>query len=91
MNLYNAPGLHCVGQISHPKVNAGQPVPVFEPVASKDRPDINTMEGWNALADSVNRKSFVHAFGREPIDRDELYEWVARMCEEAEANAQSVF
>ena len=42
------PGLRFVGYASHPRVNHGEPLPLFEPVAPKDRPSINTVEGRNA-------------------------------------------
>ena len=82
---FNAPGLRYVGEYSHPQVNHGQSLPVFEPVEPKDRPSINSLEGWNAAADAANRRAFVSANGREPKNRDELYTWVYQMCEEAEA------
>ena len=66
-----------IGQVTHPYVNGGQPVPHYAPVK---RPNsINTMGGWNALADRVNRRSFRHANGREPVDDAELRNWV-RAC-----------
>jgi len=76
MNPYDAPGLSYVGHISHPRVNCGRPLPVFEPVAPEGSPDINTMDGWNALTDRVNRRSFLRANGREPVDDAELHSWV---------------
>ena len=43
-------------------------------------PGINTMEGWNAAANRINRRSFVSAFGREPENDAELDAWVMEMC-----------
>ena len=83
-NLFNAPGLRYVGEYSHPQVNHGQSLPVFEPVAPEGRPSINTIEGWNKFAEEGNRKSFISANGREPKNREELYAWVYQMCGEAE-------
>ena len=80
---FEAPGLRYVEHISHPQVN--QPLPVFEPVEPEGRPSINTLEGWTAAADRVNRKSFIAANGREPKNREELYAWVDQMCREAES------
>ena len=82
---FKAPGLRYAGEYSHPQVNNGQPLPVFEPVEPKDRPSINSLEGWNAAADAANRRAFVSANGREPENREELYTWVYLMCEKAEA------
>ena len=82
---FKAPGLRYVEHISHPQINNGQPLPVFEPVAPEGRPSINTFEGWNASADRANRRSFISANGREPQNREELYAWVDQMCREAEA------
>ncbi len=72
------PGLAFTGYIENAAVNNGKGVPLYEMAPPRDptRPDINTREGWNALADSVNRRSFLHEFGREPADRAELYGWV---------------
>lgn len=38
--------------------------------------NINTAEGWSKYAEITNRKSFVHTFGREPIDTAEVTAWV---------------
>lgn len=38
--------------------------------------DVNTLDGWNKLSDINNKKSFIHIFGRAPIDETELYSWV---------------
>ncbi len=81
---FNAPGLRYMGDLTHSHVNHGQPLPVFESVAPEGRPSINTLEGWNAAADRVNRKSFISANGREPKNKEELDAWVYHMCEEAE-------
>lgn len=45
-NPFDTPGLRYVGEYSHPQVNHGQPLPVFEPVAPAGRPSINSLEGW---------------------------------------------
>lgn len=77
MNLYNAPSLRYVGHVSHPHVNGGQPLSMFEPVAPEGRPSINTLEGRNAIADKYNRKAFLDVFGREPSCTAELRAWEA--------------
>ena len=77
---FKAPGLRYAGEYSHPQVNHGQPLPVFEPVAPKDRPSINSLEGWKASADAENRRSFISANGREPKSSEELYAWVHQIC-----------
>ena len=72
--MIQIPGTVYIGQAAHPLVNGGQPVPHFAPV---DNPSgINTVGGWNALADKVNRRSFLRANGREPVDDAELRHWV---------------
>ena len=75
MNPFNISGLRYVGYTSNPRVNNGQPVPLFEPVTLVGRPSINTMEGWNVTADKHNRRSFAKVFGREPVCTDELRAW----------------
>ena len=37
---------------------------------------INEPSGWNNRADIGNRKSFIHVFGREPRDVQEVYSWI---------------
>lgn len=74
-DLYNAPGLRYVGHVSHPQVNHGLVLPMFEPVPVEGRPDINTQEGWNKLATENNRREFVRLFGRYPICDAELRAW----------------
>lgn len=59
MSPYNAPSLRYVGHVSHPHVSDGKPLPVFEPVAPAGCPDINTLEGWTALANKYNSIAFV--------------------------------
>lgn len=70
------PGCIFAGYTEHPNINEGKPIPIFEPITPKDRPDINTLEGWTLTADKQNRCSFFVVFGREPVSRDELYNWV---------------
>ena len=70
--LYNIPGLIYVGTIENPKVNHGNPVPLFKPITPKDRPSINTLEGWNALAETQNLLYFRRRYGREPHNDNEL-------------------
>lgn len=68
------PGMIFTGQVSHPLMNQGQPVPLY---CFADRPGgINTLEGWNTLANRINRRSFVLANGREPMNDAELRLWV---------------
>lgn len=75
MDLFNVPGLRHVGYTSHPRVNHGQPLPLFEPVAPEGRLSINTPEGWNTAADRHNRRSFAIMFGRKPVCAAELRAW----------------
>ena len=77
-NPFEASCLRYVEYTSHPQVNNGQPLPVFEPVKPEAHPSINTLDGWNALSDAQNRRAFVSANGREPESRDELYTWVLK-------------
>lgn len=58
-----------------PHVSNGKPLPVFEPVIPEGRPDINTLEGWNTLANKANRRAFAADFGREPVCDAELRAW----------------
>jgi len=78
MNGFNNSGLHFVGLISDERVNDGSPLPLFEPLSPKDRPSINTPEGWNSYCEQRNRKAFAHVFGREPRNSAELREWERR-------------
>ena len=71
------PGMIYIGQVSHPDINAGQPVPIF--TSDKRANSINTLEGWNALAARQNRKSFISAHGRAPDSDDELNAWVKKV------------
>lgn len=85
-NPYNATsGLRYVRHISHPQVNDGQFLPLFEPVAPEGRPSINTLEGWNKCADDGNRRAFISTNGREPKSKEELYAWVDQICRKIEA------
>ena len=74
-DLYGRPGLRFVGEMSHPQVNRGRPIPVFEPVAPHDRPSINTLEGWNSLAERPENLysraaavQYLEAHGREATE-----------------------
>ena len=70
------PGAEFLGMYTDPHVNYGAPTPIFTSKPRTDgRPSINTPEGWNALTDRVNRRAFVHEFGREPSCDAELYAW----------------
>ena len=76
---FSAPGLRYLGLVSNDHVNHGQPLPLFEPIPPKDRPSINTLEGWKAFCervDRVNRESFINFHGREPKNADELEQWL---------------
>lgn len=77
---FNTTGLRYVRDISCERVNGGDPLPLFEPVATEGRRSINTLEGWNNLADEGNRRSFISANSREPENDAELKEWVDRIC-----------
>lgn len=50
--------------------------------------NINTPEGWAKYAAATNRKSFVHTFGREPIDTAEVTAWVNKTVEAALAGCE---
>ena len=75
MNPLNVPGLRYVGHVSHPRVNHGEPLPLFEPVAPEGCPDINTPEGCTAFANKYNSKAFRQVFGRDPVCTTELRAW----------------
>ena len=46
-----------VGTIINPDVNNGQPVPLFTPREhTEGKPSINTLEGWNAYAQELERR-----------------------------------
>lgn len=71
------PGAEFLGMCADPSVNHGAPVPEFTSKPPDDgRPDINTVEGWCALAKRINRISFIDAFGSEPVDDAEVSDWV---------------
>lgn len=46
---------------------------------------IHTKEGWNQFARETNTKSFIHEFGREPKDYEEVTAWVNAAVAQAEA------
>lgn len=52
MNPFDVPGLRCCGLTL---LDDGSLLPEFEMVAPEGRPSINTREGWNALAERMNR------------------------------------
>ena len=56
LNPFDVPGLRYVGDISDERINNGKPLPLFETVAPKGRPSINTLEGWNQLVAEQKRK-----------------------------------
>ena len=70
--LYHIPGLVYVGSIENPDVNHGDPVPLFELITPKNRPSINTLEGWNAMVKAQNLRYFRRRYGRDPHNDDEL-------------------
>jgi hypothetical protein len=45
--------------------------------------DINTPEGWTKYAEETNRRTFIITFDRDPIDGNEVTEWVNAMVEKA--------
>jgi hypothetical protein len=53
---FNSPALQFDGHISHPQINNGQPLPLFQPVAPEGRPSINTLDGWNQLVAETERR-----------------------------------
>lgn len=75
LDLFNIPGLRHVGSVINESVNAGNPVPLFEPISPAGNLNINTLEGWNAAAENANRRAFSQAFGREPSCPAELKAW----------------
>ena len=51
------PGLVFAGYTADPRVNGGQPVPLYELAERTDgKPSINTVEGWNALVEEQERR-----------------------------------
>lgn len=46
------PGLVHVGYV---EVKSGRWVPLYEPAPTPDKPSINTVEGWNALAERLGQ------------------------------------
>ncbi len=54
------PGLAYIGKVVLP---SGKTVPIFEPQRPKDRPDINTVEGWTALANGQTVKPLMRYSG----------------------------
>ena len=75
LNPKEISSLRYVGEISHEKVNEGQPIPLFEPVAPAGKNSINTREVWNTLAERQDRRAFEQCFGREPVCNEELKAW----------------
>ena len=61
-NPFDIPGLRYVGQVSSEEVNDGKPIPLFESVELEDRPSINTLEGWNRLAEEQERRNRAAGF-----------------------------
>lgn len=49
---------------------------------TNEKLSINTFDGWERQADITNKKAFMHTFGREPIDKAELYQWVDALAAE---------
>ena len=49
---------------------------------TNEKLSINTFDGWELQADIANKKAFMHTFGREPIDKTELYQWVDALAAE---------
>jgi hypothetical protein len=50
--------------------------------------DINTAEGWTKYAEETNRRTFITTFGRDPIDSNEVTEWVNATVEAALADIE---
>ena len=87
-NPFEAPCMRYIGDVSNENIEGcteGRLLPLFELVEPEDRPSINTLEGWNKLADERNRRSFISATGRKPQNDAELNAWVNCMCREAGA------
>lgn len=75
INPFNNQGMCCVGEVSHPQINDGRPLPLFEPASPSNRPSINAVEGWNAAAEKANSRAFFQVFGRYPTCNAELMAW----------------
>ena len=52
MSPFDIPALRCCGLLL---LGDGSLLPEFEMEAPEGRPSINTREGWNALAERMNR------------------------------------
>lgn len=74
---FKFPGLRYVEDISIEGINNGDPLPLFEFVAPKGRPGINTCEGWERACEENNTRAFVREFGREPDNYNEVRKWVS--------------
>ena len=66
------PGCIFAGYTEHPDINDGKPFPLFEPIMPKDRPSINTLDGWNAMVNAQNLRYFRRRYGRDPHNDEEL-------------------
>lgn len=73
---FKFPGLRYVEDISIEGINNGEPLPLFECIAPKDRPGINTREGWMRACIERNTQAFRDEFGREPLNYEEVQSWV---------------
>lgn len=49
-------GLKYVGEVFSPLVNEGAAIPLFEMDTPKNKRDINTVDGWNAMVEEHERK-----------------------------------
>ncbi|MBQ3194172.1 MAG: hypothetical protein IJB59_11485 [Oscillospiraceae bacterium] len=77
MNLFEMPGCMLIGYVRANNINGGKPIPLFNPAPPPtEKLDINTLEGWNAVAEKQNRRSFRTAFGRDPANDAELTQWI---------------
>ena len=46
--------------------------------------NINELSGWTNQTDINNRKSFIHVFGREPRDVQEIDAWISDLLAECQ-------
>ena len=77
-------GLVYTGEFNDPRVNGGQPLPLYEPAPRTDgRPDINTVEGWNRMRHGFAARALRKCLGREP-DESEIQAEMDRNAEKAQ-------
>lgn len=63
------PGAVFLGMFSDPSVNGGREIPMFTGIR-------RTLEEENAATMELNKRSFFATFGREPVNDEEIYNWI---------------